>query len=270
MGEVTSAAIHVRSRDRVALIDALGAVFGAEGLEPRPSARDDPEPPQGGVRLLVLPSSGPWTAVLPERPALAQRIASDLALAAKAPLVTLRLIDDAFAFAYEAYGPGGDLLDAYHSCPDAEKGYGEADASDEELERTRGQAEKLSALGVEGDLGELASVLKDARIERLADHDVGSSRFVDAEEPCRLFREQLGLSEQADEGFDALWELGLEMGDEDSLRYLVYAPPKGAKKGLGARIWDSLTTSDDEDESADLDEDEDEPLEDELDDAEDL
>ena len=230
MGEVTSAAIHVRSRDRVALIDALGAVLGAEGLEPRPAARDDPEPPAGGVRLLVLPSSGAWTAVLPERAALAQRIAGDLALAAKAPLPTLRLIDDTFAFAYEAYSAGGELIDAYHSCPDAEKGYGEADASDEELERTRGQVEKLSALGVDGELAELAEVLRDARIERLADHDVGGSRFVDAEEPCRLFRERLGLGEQADEGFDALWELGLDLGDEDALRYLVYAPPKGAKK----------------------------------------
>jgi hypothetical protein len=265
VGEITSAAIHMTSRDRVALIDALNALCAAEGLEPIVGEERE-DPPAGARRFLLLPPRGRWTMLLPENPEGVRKLAGDMARRAKTNALAVVLIDDAFAFAYDAFNEAGGVVDVYHSCPDAELAFGEEDVPDEELERSRGEPSKLSALGVDAEaLTELSTVLADARIERLADHDVSGAIYDDAETPLRIFREKLKLSDAQEEGFDALWDLGLDEESEATLRYLVWAPPK--TPGKLRSFWNSLRKEDDpaDEPLDDEDLDDDEALDGELD-----
>ncbi|MGE0710138.1 MAG: hypothetical protein AB7N76_07360 [Planctomycetota bacterium] len=269
MGQIDSAAIHLRTRDRVKLIDALRALCQAEGLRPvLGEARE--RPPRGARRFLLLPPAGQWTTLVPEDAGRARDLARDLSLAGEVPALAVLLVDDGFAFAYEAYDAKGKEVDAYHSCPDAELPFGAPDVPDAELDRTRGEPSKLSALGVSPEaIEKVAPVLADARIERLADHDVSKGKYADAERPLGIFNKALGLGDALEEGFDALWDLGLEEEGEADLRYLVYAPPKEQQglRGLWGRLRGKQEEQADEaEEDEEEPEDEDEPLDEEDDD----
>lgn len=272
MSELSYGAVHVRETDRVALIENLHAVLGASGFKFRPGGKEANA--RDARRFLLMPPSGGWTTVLPEEPAWARELAKDLATAG-APTIALVNVDDDLAFGYEAYDKGGSLIDAYHSCLDAEKGFDEADASEAELARSKGQPEKLAgAFGLAAELfAEAAPVMAKARIENLRDHDPIGSDYGDCSEARRLLLRALGLPE-VEEGFPELWDLGLfeEAGPSDAeLRALVYGPAKEKKRGLRgflSRFGEDEESSEDEDlddEEEDADEDDaDEPLDDEL------
>ncbi len=274
MSELSYGAVHVRETDRVALIDNLHAALGASGFKFRPGGKEASA--RDARRFLLMPPSGGWTTVLPEDPTWARELAKDLATAG-APTIALVHVDDDLAFGYEAYARGGTLLDAYHSCPDAEKAFDEADSSEAELARTKGDPQKLAgAFGLAAELfAEAAPALAEARIENLRDHDPIGAKYGDCTEPRRLLMRALGLPE-LEEGFPELWDLGLfeEAGPSDAeLRALVYGPTKEKKRGLRGLL--SRFSSDDDEEDEDLDENEsaddkddedDEPLDDELED----
>jgi len=277
MSELSYGAVHVRETDRVALIENLHAALGASGFKFRPGGKEASA--RDARRFLLMPPSGGWTTVLPEDPTWARELAKDLATAG-APTIALVHVDDDLAFGYEAYARGGTLLDAYHSCLDAEKGFDEADASEAELARTKGDPQKLAgAFGLAAELfAEAAPVMAKSRIENLRDHDPIGSEYGDCTEARRLLMRALGLPE-LEEGFHELWDLGLfeEAAPSDAeLRALVYGPTKEKKRGLRGLLSrfsdeeeDEDLAADEEDESLDDKDDEpeeDEPLDDELED----
>lgn len=275
MSELSYGAVHVRETDRVALIENLHAVLGASGFKFRPGGKEASA--RDARRFLLMPPAGGWTTVLPEEPAWTRELAKDLATAG-APTIAVVHVDDDLAFGYEAFAKGGTLIDAYHSCPDAEKGFDEADASEAELARTKGEPQKLaSAFGLAAELfAEAAPVMAKSRIENLRDHDPIGSEYGDCTEARRLLMRALGLPE-VEEGFPELWDLGLfeEAGPSDAeLRALVYGPAKEKKRGLRGFLsrfgdddeGDEEESLEDEDGDDEKDEDEDEPLDDELED----
>lgn len=221
MIEPTGVGVHLKTRDRVAVLDAISAAMGADGLS---FVGGGPDAPEDAVRLLLLPPRGAWTSLYPENSALARELAGLLSLQLKAPALTVGRFDEA-AFFYVFHSADGDVADEYHSCPDWSKDVDEDDASEEELARTRGDAQALAALLAPGqDAGALAQLLADARIESLRDHDAHSGP-TDNSEPLTRLAELLALPDLL-EDFDELWQLGLDDEEDVDLRYLAYGTPK--------------------------------------------
>ena len=165
--ESIRAAVFVRTRDRVRVLEALGALAKAEGLQ-----RVEPE--QAELHALILPPAGRWVTIYLDPTTLAASVAREVAAQTGTPTLTLRVLDDGAALSYDAFDPSGALADTYHSCPDYDKAPGQDDASPDELARTRGDAPTLAQTlgGLPGDLvHELTEALSSARIERLRDHD---------------------------------------------------------------------------------------------------
>lgn len=258
MSELSYGAVHLRTKDRVALIEHLHAVLGAEGYVFRPGGRDAQA--KGARRYLLLPPRKGWTTLLPERASEARALARDLATLGLSTLAFVH-VDDLLAFGYDAYGPGGELIDAYHSCPDAEKGFDDEDADELELERTRGNPAALAAgLGLPPEpFAKVGDALGSVRIESLREHYPSGAADADAARLTLL--KALGLPSE-EEGFDELWELGLFEEEEAELRALVYGPKPVPKQPGGLRGFFGGRAQPDPDE----DPDDDEPLDDELED----
>ena len=278
MSELTYGAVHLRTKDRVALIESLHAVLGAEGYVFRPGGRRagakgaeaKGAEAKGARRYLLLPPRKGWTTLLLEEPRETRAMARDLAITGLSALAFVH-VDDLLAFGYDAYAPGGELIDAYHSCPDAEKGFDEDDASEEERERTRGNPSALAAgFGLPPEpFAALEKPLKAARIESLRDHYPTSA--ADAEGALTRLLKALGLPSEI-EGFDELWELGLFEEEEAELRALVYGPkPVPKQQGklaalFGKRAPAPQADRDDDDSDDDDDDDDKSDLEDSRDD----
>ena len=231
--EPVGAGIHLRTQDRVKVLDALRELMEREGLRWVGGGPDGA--PEGAVRLLLLPPRGAWTSLYPEDRALEPRLAAGLAQALGAPAFTVGWVGEA-AFFYRAYGPTGELVDEYHSCPDYEKESDEDDASEEELRRTKGDTQLLVALlgqpsGCSADA--LASLLAESRIERLRDHDPVEG-YADNVEPLTRLAEAFALPDLL-EDFDELWHIGLDEEEDVDLRYLAYAAP-GKKSSLSGLV----------------------------------
>lgn len=228
MATPTGVGIHIKTRDRVKVLDAVRAACGAEGLEWKGGGQDADE---DSVRFLLLPARGSWVSLYPADPAWADVVAGPIALCVQAPVMIFGRIDDD-AFFYMAYDTQGDLLDQFHSCPDWAKDFDEPDASDEELERTRGKPAKVAGLlGASAKAAELKEILHKARIERLRDHDPWDG-VADAFTSLRKIGAAFGLPDLEDD-FDTLWDLGLEEDEDADLRYLAYGQPE-EEKGLRA------------------------------------
>lgn len=226
----TAVGLHVKTRDRVKVLDAVRAAMGAVGLKWVGGGLDAPDE---AVRLVLLPSRGGWTSLYPEEPELARGLAERVALELDAPVLVVGHYEES-AFFYLAFGPAGEELDAYHSCPDYSKGMGEDDASEAELEATRGDAAVLAGL-VGGEAKELERILAGARIERLRDHDVLSGA-VGVSAALERFAEQLGLPDLL-QAFEDVWAEEDE-DDDESVRHLAYARPRDP--GQLARLFGRL------------------------------
>ncbi len=214
--------MHIRTRDRVGVLDAIRTAMNAEGLSWVGDGPD--ETPADAVRMLLLPPRGRWTSLYPEDGSLARELAGLIALQLKVPVLTVGRYDEA-AFFYVYHEAGGDLADEYHSCPDWSKDVDEDDASQDELERTRGKPGALSALLAPGhDAAALSELLKSSRIENLREHSPYSGPATNAEPLTRL-GEILALPDLL-EDFDELWHLGLDDDEDVDLRYLAYGTPE--------------------------------------------
>lgn len=226
----TAVGLHVKTRDRVKVLDAARAAMGAVGLKWVGGGLDAPD---DAVRLVLLPSRGGWTSLYPEEPELVRGLAERLAVEVEAPVLVVGHYEES-AFFYLAFGPAGDELDAYHSCPDYSKRMGEDDASEAELEATRGDAEVLAGL-MGGEAAALERILAGARIERLREHDVLSSA-VDVGAALERFAAQLGLPDLL-QAFEDVWGEDDE-DDDETVRHLAYARPRDP--GQLARLFGRL------------------------------
>lgn len=234
--EPTSQGLHVKTRDRIKVLDALAELMASEGRE---RVEDDGVAPSDHTsRVLVAPPRGPWTSVYWEEPTGAAERSARLCGAVGAPgLLVARF--DALAFAYEAYDPAGAVADAYHSCPDYVRAVDEDDAPAAEVDRTRGDAARLvAALGPAGGPAraqELQAVLDEARIERLHDHDAYTAQ-PDAEAALERLAEALSLPDlQAD--FDEVRHFTAEEHDLDvCLLAFRPTPEPGRVERLMARV----------------------------------
>ncbi len=213
----TAAGLHVKTRDRVKVLDATRTALAADGLE----WAGGEDAPEDAVRLLLMPARGPWTTLYLEQFDLAPALAGRIALQVQAPVLAVGHHEE-MAFFYLAYGPDGEEVDAYHSCPDYAKEMDEDDASEAELEATRGDPEILATLTGAKDAAALGALLNKARIERLRDYD-SYGQSVDAGQALRDFAKLLGLPDLA-EGFDDHWGIDEDDG-ADGVRYLAYAAP---------------------------------------------
>lgn len=252
------AAVHVRTRDRVAVVEALSHLLSAEGLVPvDPTGRQ----PKQSLRVLVGKPQGDWVAVCPEDVQAARGLAQALAAETDQPTIAVGMVDDEALF-YAAYDGNGLAVDEYHQCPDYEKEADEDDADDDELERTRGDAAAL-VLGVGGGKAdELGAALKKGRIERLRDHDP-ALETLPADEVLAALRASLKLPDLVD--FD---ERVAEAGDEHVLTWTRPEPSRMEKlkskipavpalpwqKGKKRAEDDEAEDEDDEEEAEDEDE----------------
>ncbi len=219
--EPTGVGIHIKTRDRVNVLDAVRAAMEAEGLSWVGGGMDAPN---AAARMLLLPPRGSWTSLYPERPDLARELASLIALQLKTDVLVVGRLEEA-AFFYVFFNGNGSLGDEYHSCPDWSKDVDEDDASEDELERTRGKPAALSHLLSGGvSLDALTKLLKDSRIERLRDHSAHDGPGNNTEPLTRL-ADALALPDLL-EDFDELWHLGLDDEDDIDLRYLAYGRPE--------------------------------------------
>lgn len=255
------AAVHVRTRDRVAVVEALSHLLSAEGLVPvDPKGRQ----PKQSLRVLVGKPQGDWVAVCPEDVQAARGLAQALAAETDQPTIAVGMVDDEALF-YAAYDGNGLGVDEYHQCPDYEKEADEDDADDDELERTRGDAAAL-VLGVGGGKAEeLGAALKKGRIERLRDHDP-AVETLSADDVLAALRASLKLPDLVD--FD---ERVAEAGDEHVLTWTRPEPTRLEKlkskiPTVPAMPWQTKAKAEDDDEA---DEDEDEDDGDDTDDADD-
>ena len=256
------AAVHVRTRDRVAVVEALSHLLLAEGLVPvDPKGRQ----PKQSLRVLVGKPQGDWVAVCPEDTQAARGLAQALAAETDQPTIAVGMVDDEALF-YAAYDANGLGVDEYHQCPDYEKESDEDDADDDELERTRGDAAAL-VLGVGGGKAdELGEALKKGRIERLRDHDP-AVETLPADEVLAALRASLKLPDLVD--FD---ERVAEAGDEHVLTWTRPEPTRLEKlkskiPTVPAMPWQK--TKADEGEEDDEDEDDEAEDEDDANDADD-
>jgi len=216
----TGVGIHLLTRDRVEVLDAIRSFMEVRDLEwvgGGPEGAD-----LGETRLLLLPPQGRWSSLYPEDPYLADTLAPALAAAVRCPVLVVGQIEEAAVF-YRAYDESGVLGDEFHSCPDYEKEFDEADASEEELERTRGEPEIVAALlGMKA--GDLASTLAASRIEHLRDVDVNA---VPADNKLALAAIQKNFAlPDLEQDFDVLWHLGFDDAEDVDLRYLAYGHPE--------------------------------------------
>ena len=172
--------IHVQTRDRVGVLDALGALAREAGLEP---VRDEGVSPRPGTtRFLVAPPRGAWVSVYPEEPAqegqlqLARDLTCELAGRLRAAAIMVGRLGEA-AFFYLAADAKGQPGDEYHSCPEQALEVDDPGLGDATLEATRGDTARLAtAVGGLVKPDALAAVLTAARVERLADCDPGQDR----------------------------------------------------------------------------------------------
>lgn len=245
------AAVHVRTRDRVAVVEALSHLLSAEGLVPvDPKGRQ----PKQSLRVLVGKPQGDWVAVCPEDVQAARGLAQALAAETDQPAIAVGMVDDEALF-YAAYDGNGLGVDEYHQCPDYEKEADEDDADDDELERTRGDAAAL-VLGVGGGKAEeLGAALKKGRIERLRDHDP-AVETLSADEVLAALRASLKLPDLVD--FD---ERVAEAGDEHVLTWTRPEPTRLEKlkskvPTVPAMPWQKKAKAEDEDEDEDDEDDE--------------
>lgn len=215
--EALRVAVYVRVRDRVKVLDAVRGALEAEGL-----VRGDAEDPDA-VKALIAPPQGAWTPLYPDPPERARDLARAVAAKVGAPALVVGTIGDEALF-YSAYDAEGEPADDYHSCPDYEKEFGDDDASDEELERTRGDVARLGALFGASVAG-LGETLAAARIERLRDMDPYGAR-THAEDALRALRDALSLPPLAD-----YEEMVVDAGDGIDVRVLAFRRPR-AEKGL--------------------------------------
>ncbi len=243
------AAVHVRTRDRVAVVEALSQLLSAEGLVPvDPKGRS----PRQSLRVLVGKPQGDWIAVCPEDVQAARGLAQALAAETDQPTIAVGMVDDEALF-YAAYDGNGLGVDEYHQCPDYEKESDEDDADDDELERTRGDAAAL-VLGVGGGKAEeLGEALKKGRIERLRDHDPAIDTLP-ADEVLAALRASLKLPDLVD--FD---ERVAEAGDEHVLTWTRPEPTRLEKLKSKIPTVPTLPWQKRKAEEAGDDEDEDEP-----------
>lgn len=213
--ESARVAVHLRLRDRVKVLEAVRTVMEREGL-----VRADRDA-QDGVRVLVAPSQGEWTALYPEANDTARDLARALAAELATPALVVGTIGDEALF-YSAYDDKGQAVDDYHSCPDFEKEFGDDDASSEELDRTRGDVDVLAqvfgGLGNGADL--LKSALADARIERLTEVDPWKPR-PDIDEVLQRLRDALKLPPLTD-----YEEMVIDGEDGADVRVLAFRRPK--------------------------------------------
>lgn len=218
--ETVRVAVHLRLKDRVKVLEALRVVMERQGL-----VRADRES-RDAQRLLVAPTQGEWTSLYPEDPAQARDVGRALAAELQVPAIVVGTIGDEALF-YSAYDDKGDGVDDYHSCPDFEKEFGDDDASDEELERTRGDVDALAQLmgsiGPGADL--LKSALAEARVEHLSQVDPWQQR-PEIEEVLRRLRDALKLPPFAD-----YEEMAADGQDGADVRVLAFRRPT-ADKGL--------------------------------------
>jgi len=221
--EPTAVALHLRTSDRVRVLDALRGVLAAEGLAP------DPDGGPGEVRFLVSPTRGAWTSVFPEEAAFATPIAAALAAEVGVPVVAAGHFDEA-AFFLVAFDRRGARVDDYHSCPDYAKEALEDDAGQDELDRTRGDAEALTGL-LGGDAAAVASALAAARIERLRDHDAAGPPG-DAVAAAAAIARELGLPDLL-EGFEDQACLEEEGADVRSVTFASPEEPSALRRLLG-------------------------------------
>lgn len=253
----SSIGIFIKSRDRVGVLDAVRTSMESEGLEWVAGGMDAPT---SATRLLLLPPHGEWTPLYPASHSRAS-LAGDIALQLGAPVLVVGHMED-MAFFYSVWDLKGNLADEYHSCPDYAKEFGEDDADETELARTRGKPQMVAAmLGAANKAEELSELLKKARIENLRDHDVATG-FAGASEPLRRLAKIFGLPDLQEE-FDLLWDLGPDDDDDDSTRFLAYGPPK--QPGRLERMLGRLRGKDDDDPACNEEVDDDE-LDDEDDD----
>lgn len=245
------AAVHVRTRDRVAVVEALSHLLSAEGLVPvDPKGRQ----PRQSLRVLVGKPQGDWVAVCPEDVQAARGLAQALAAETDQPTIAVGMVDDEALF-YAAYDGNGLGVDEYHQCPDYEKEADEDDADDDELERTRGDAAAL-VLGVGGGKAdELGEALKKGRIERLRDHDP-AAETLSADEVLAALRASLKLPDLVD--FD---ERVAEAGDEHVLTWTRPEPTRLDKlkskiPTVPAMPWQKGKKADEDEDEAEADEDE--------------
>lgn len=217
--ETVRVAVHLRSKDRVKVLEALRAVMERQGMVR--ADRDDAD-----LRVLVAPSHGEWTPVYPDVEGQARDLARALAAELSVPALVVGTIGEEALF-YSAYDEEGESVDDYHSCPDYEKEFGDDDASDEELERTRGDVDALArvmgGLGPGADL--LRTALAEARVERLVDIDPWAKR-PEVTEVLRRLRDALKLPPFAD-----YEEMVAEGEDGVDVRVLAYRRPR-ARRGL--------------------------------------
>lgn len=215
---ILRAAVHLKTRDRVKVLEALRAVLEGEGLVP--SKKSAEARAANAVRFIVGAPQGEWVAVCPEEPDTCRALAPLLAAHAKVPSIAVGMVDDEAVW-WTAFAASGDAVDEYHSCPDYEKEADEDDADDAEVERTKGDAGALKALGA-GQTGPLAEAMQKARIERLRDHDT-YEEVLPAEDVLKALRVALKLPELADFD-DRLDDLGSDAHP------LVYEKPPPEKR----------------------------------------
>lgn len=218
--EPVSVAVHLKLRDRVKVLEAVRAVMERQGF-----VRADREAREG-VRVLVAPTHGDWTPLYPEAGEQARDLARALTAEVQAPAIVVGTIGEEALF-YSAYDDGGQSVDDYHSCPDYEKEFGDDDAGAEELERTKGDVDRLSqlfgGLGPGADL--LRAALAEARVEHLRDVDPWKAR-PDLDEVLQRLRDALKLPVLSDyEEMVVEGEAGLDV------RVLSFRRPT-AEKGL--------------------------------------
>lgn len=220
--EPVSVAVHLKLRDRVKVLEAVRAVMERQGFV----RADRSAVGREGVRVLVAPTHGEWTALYPEAGEQARDLARALTAELQVPAIVVGTIGEEALF-YSAYDATGQAVDDYHSCPDYEKEFGDDDASDEELERTKGDVDRLAqvfdGLGQGADL--LRSALAEARVEHLRDVDPWKTR-PDLDEVLLRLRDALKLPALSD-----YEEMVVEGEDGLDVRVLSFRRPT-AEKGL--------------------------------------
>jgi hypothetical protein len=246
---ILRAAVHLKTRDRVKVLEAVRAVLEGEGLVP--SKKSAEARAANTVRFIIGAAQGEWVAVCPEEPSTCRALAPLLAAHARVPAIAVGLVDDEAVW-WTAFSASGDAVDEYHSCPDYEKEADEDDADDAEVERTRGDASALKALGaLKTDL--LAEAMQEARIDRLRDHDT-YKEVRPAEDVMKALRVALKLPELADFD-DRLDDLGSDAHP------LVYEKPQDERRlklpklpGLPSLPWRKKKTDDDDEDEDEADE----------------
>jgi hypothetical protein len=219
------AGIHLKTGDRVAVLDAMAKAAERSGLVPTTDAGNQAQPGTE-LRVAITPARAGWTSVYVEQTWRAPSLASALARAAKTPALLVRLAGD-WACAYQAYDGDGRLGDAYHSCPDADKAADEDDASADEIERTRGDAGQLGAtLGGGQGLEGVGEVLRTNRIDRLRDHDAAGGHLPDPDAVFVALQEAFGLPNLRPD-FD---EVRHFLADEEGLDLVLRAFKQGEAK----------------------------------------